>query len=514
MLRTRRGAPAVESDPMVVVLTAVAAADTYEARLDAVLRVVALQTGLPSRHLYFSDPGARRLRLERSATIGAAPHDDPEGGAATEVAAPQVELVRDEGAAVQRIVATPAGPHLATLLTAGTREVGALLAGPVEGNGSAAVRATLAALAPAIGFAIDSARREELQRRELADLHARLDAGRRLQGSALDLDSFLRLVLDLARSATAADAAFIAISDPTGRLHPRASTGLPDGFFDGLDLDPTTGIFDWSPAEFGGALLLRDAEPVAARGIRSLLAVPLTEGDRRLGVLALVNITGGRTFDVESIGLLDAFAHQVRLMLGKSQLFDRFVDEYVATLAGLAEALDARRPWTRGHHRAVTAATDAIANRMGLDSSHVAALRLAARIHDVGMAGTPGDGGGWPADIEHTAVAAAMVDHLPVHPAVPTAIATHHEWYDGWGYPNGLRGDQIPIGGRILAVAELAAELAAGDPVRSPYPSAEIIAELQRRAGTQFDPAVVQAAAEVLPGLDLAALVGQPPTEA
>jgi HD-GYP domain-containing protein (c-di-GMP phosphodiesterase class II) len=480
-----------------------AAAGTYAERLDAVLAVLGERTGLPSRHLYLADEGSRRIHLERSVVVGRAATvtTDQEGGAEAAGPSPQAELPRTDEERAQRVVRTAAGPMLATPLVVGDRYVGALLAGPVDESVPGGVREAATEVAEPAAFVVEAARREETQRRELADLRTRLDTGRRLQGSALELDAFVALLLDLARSATGSDAGFVAIVGDDGVPRVHAETGLPEGFVAGLDLQPDTGIFDWAPAAEGGALLLRDFEAVVARGVRSILAVPLIEGDRPVGIFALVNLTSGGQFDVEALDLLAAFAEQARLMLGNAQLFDRFVDRYLGTLRGLATALDARRPWTHGHHPAVTRISEAVAVELGLDAATVDAVRTAAEIHDVGMAGLAGEA--WSADVEHTAVATSLVEHLPLHPAIAPAIATHHEWYDGWGLPSGLRGDDIPIGGRIIGLAVVAAELLAGDPLRPPYSLRQVVDELERRAGSQFDPRVVAAATTVLPGLGL-----------
>jgi GAF domain-containing protein len=481
----------------------VAADGTYAERLDALLATLGERTGLPSRHLYLADEGSRRIHLERSviASTAATAMASQEGGAEAAGPTPQAELPRSDEERNQRVVRTAAGPMLATPLLVGDRYVGALLAGPVDESVPGGVREAAAEVAEPAAFVVDGARREEAQRRELADLRTRLDTGRRLQGSALELDAFVALLLDLARSATGSDAGFVAIvgDDGVPRLH--AETGLPDDFAPGLDLRPDTGIFDWAPAAEGGALLLRDFEAVVERGVRSILAVPLFDGDRPVGIFALVNLTSGGQFDVEALDLLAAFAEQARLMLGNAQLFDRFVDGYLGTLRGLATALDARRPWTHGHHPIVTRIATAVAAELGLDQATVDAVRTAAEVHDVGMAGMAGEA--WSTDVEHTAVATSLVEHLPLHPAVAPAIATHHEWYDGWGLPNGLRGDDIPIGGRVIGLAVVATELLAGDPLRPPYSLRQVVDELERRAGSQFDPRVVAAATRVLPGLDL-----------
>jgi len=86
------------------------------------------------------------------------------------------------------------------------------------------------------------------------------------------------------------------------------------------------------------------------------------------------------------------------------------------------------------------------------------------------------------------------VEHLPLHPSVAAAVATHHEWMDGWGFPLGLKGDEIPLAGRVLGTAEFLIEQSSGDPVSRPLSPERLAEELERRRGSQFDPPVVSAA--------------------
>ena len=122
----------------------------------------------------------------------------------------------------------------------------------------------------------------------------------------------------------------------------------------------------------------------------------------------------------------------------------------------------------------------------------------ASMIHDVGLAGTGDVEGATDSDIEHPTVGATLVEHLPVHPQLTGAVATHHEWYDGWGFPGGLRGEQIPLGGRILAVAEFVAEMSTDSPIRPAWTADRLVAEIKQRRGTQFDPAVADVAVALL----------------
>lgn len=511
-------------------------AGDYESRLDALLAAFAGLTGLTTAYLYLADESGRRFHLERrrgapaparpspgaaepqTAGVAASPlapaagggpasprppvADGDEGGAGAIVATPPLELPRTEETETAGTLATPVGVLYSLPLEHQGELVGLIQAGPLAGELPARARRRVEAARLPLALAVRQTRGEELLRQRLAAAAAREEAGRRLAGSALDLGRFLDLLLGLALRATRTEAGFVAIVEPGSRRpEVRAEAGLPPGVAERIDLEPESGLFDWTPAA-EGALVLRDSDQAAALGIRSLLAVPLTEGAEPLGIFALVNFGESGTFAEHSLDLLATFAEQIRLMLQNSRLFESFADRYLETVKGLARSLDVRRPHTHGHHEAVGRAAAAIAERIGVGERELEAIRTAGLIHDVGLAGVA-EGGGYEADLEHPAVGASLVEHLPLHPAVAGSIAAHHEWYDGWGFPRGLKGEEIPLGGRILALAEFLAEMAAGDPVRPPWPSERLAAEVAQRRGTHFDPRVADAALHLIDRLPL-----------
>jgi HD-GYP domain-containing protein (c-di-GMP phosphodiesterase class II) len=232
--------------------------------------------------------------------------------------------------------------------------------------------------------------------------------------------------------------------------------------------------------------------------MRSLLAVPLVEGRDPLGVVALVSYGDGGTFDEQSLEMLETFADQIRLMLHNARLFDAFSDRYLETVKGLARSLDARRLHTRGHHEATARAADAIAAALRLGAAEADAVHTAALVHDVGMAAAAGTEGGFESDIEHPTVGASLIEHIPLHRSVASGVATHHEWFDGWGFPQGVRGDAIPLSGRILGVAEFVVEMSTGEEVRPPWSAERLAFELRRRRGSQFDPDIADVAVRLV----------------
>ena len=169
--------------------------------------------------------------------------------------------------------------------------------------------------------------------------------------------------------------------------------------------------------------------------------------------------------------------------------------------AGLARAVDARDAYTGEHSAEVGELAARIAGRMGLPSDETELLRLAGSLHDVGKLAIPEDILRKPGPLSeaerivlerHPQIGFRMLDSLGVEP-VATWVLHHHERWDGSGYPNRLSGSQIPLGARILFVADAFDAMTTDRVYRGRLPDDAAVRELERCAGTQFDPDVVQA---------------------
>ncbi|MBV8480710.1 MAG: HD domain-containing protein [Actinobacteria bacterium] len=472
---------------------ALAWAGAPEERLDAVLALAASLAGMPRAHLYLAAGDERRLHLERTHGISAAPpRGDAEGGAGVALPLPPLELrVADDEDA--RIVPTPEGSFYSLPLRGAGGLVGTIRVGPIaSGKLPRGAEKDLRAAAPELAVVVAAAHEADALGRRADDAEKRVAVGRRLQGSSLETGRFVTLLLRLAVRSSGADGGFVAIADG-GRLTLRASDGLEEYTAAALATDLVEIVTETQSA------FLRDADAAERLGVRSILAVPLIAGVRVEALLALVDLGGGR-LDPASLVLLETLAEHIRLMLGNEQLFDEFVDRYLDTLRGLAESLDARSPATIGHHARVAAIADAVALELGLPSETRDALRTAALVHDVGLAGVAATPDAYIADIEHPTIGAGMLEALPLAPGVVEAVEGHHEWFDGWGFPRGSRGDQLHPLARVLALAEFAVEAAGGDAVQPPWPPARLANEIRERRGSQFDPEVADAAVRLLDG--------------
>jgi putative nucleotidyltransferase with HDIG domain len=183
---------------------------------------------------------------------------------------------------------------------------------------------------------------------------------------------------------------------------------------------------------------------------------------------------------------------------------------YFGAIRALAAALDARDPYTAGHSERVSALAVAMGNALGFAESDLDTLRLGALLHDIGKIGVPDHVLGKPAALTapefeliraHPVVGARILKSIPfLAPHLPI-VELHHERPDGRGYPYGLRGDAIPLAARIVHVADAYDAMTTARAYRPGRPPQEALAELQRGAGTDFDPISVQAIAAALPVL-------------
>jgi diguanylate cyclase (GGDEF)-like protein/putative nucleotidyltransferase with HDIG domain len=174
--------------------------------------------------------------------------------------------------------------------------------------------------------------------------------------------------------------------------------------------------------------------------------------------------------------------------------------------ASLAKAVDARDAYTGSHSERVSALAAQIARRLGLDDAQVELTRLAASLHDLGKLAIPEEILRKPSALNeserlvlqrHPQIGHRMLESLGVEPLAEWVLH-HHERWDGDGYPNRLRGDEIPLGARIIFVADAYDAMTSERVYRQPLSSPEALEELERCAGTQFDPVVVDAFAEEL----------------
>lgn len=177
---------------------------------------------------------------------------------------------------------------------------------------------------------------------------------------------------------------------------------------------------------------------------------------------------------------------------------------YIETIRALAEAVDAKDAYTRGHSERVAVYASRIARELNLDKTMIERVYFSGLLHDVGKIGIPDAIITKPARLtedeyheikKHPEIGAKILEPVEMLSEIAPCVRHHHEWFDGStrGYPDRLRGDQIPLPSRIILVADTVEAMTSNRPYRKVLPLTVVIDELQKYSGRQFDPKVVDA---------------------
>jgi HD-GYP domain-containing protein (c-di-GMP phosphodiesterase class II) len=246
-------------------------------------------------------------------------------------------------------------------------------------------------------------------------------------------------------------------------------------------------------------------ESVRFGSIRSAMCAPIGSKSRLWGVCYVDNVSGDRAFDDEALDFLTAVARQAGLAMENLYLLKeqrRSLESFIGTLAA---TLDARDDTTAGHSARVGAISLGIAREMGLSDPDARAVYYAGLLHDYGKIGVRDD-----VLLKPAQLTPEEYEHVKEHPEhtyrllskirfpedladVPLVAASHHERWDGSGYPRGLKGEQIPLGSRIVAVADAYDAITKERCYSEPIPPTEALAELRMHSGTYFDREVIDA---------------------
>ena len=199
---------------------------------------------------------------------------------------------------------------------------------------------------------------------------------------------------------------------------------------------------------------------------------------------------------------LALFASKAAAAIENSNLYENLKKTYLATVEALANAIEARDSYTRGHTERVYALSRAIAEELGWTADQLGDLKIGALLHDIGKIGVPDSilnkpGPLTPKELEimkrHPEAGARMVDSIPfLKPAIPY-ILYHHERHDGSGYPLGLKGENIPLQGRLLAVVDTMDAITSDRPYRKSRSLDVAMREIMSNSGSQFHPEVIEA---------------------
>jgi putative nucleotidyltransferase with HDIG domain len=364
----------------------------------------------------------------------------------------------------------------------------------------------LAVLADTFNDMTDSLReRSEALTKKVLELAMLYEMSRAL-GSTLDMDDLLGSTLDSALRIFDLDVGYVALRDrESGLLEIRAVRGGDAGDAKGAEAVRSS-MAEWVVRE--GRPLIFNPDPAsteghidALTGAKAALCVPLVSAEGTIGAITVGSSNAEYRFNSDDVRLLSTIGNHVTIAIGNIELFSSLQEAYLATVRSLAAAVDAKDTYTRGHSDKVATYATFIATRMGLSHDQLTALEMAAYLHDIGKIGVPEEillKPGRLTDDEmvqmrhHPLIGANILKPVAFPWAITPIVRHHHEYWDGKGYPAGLKGEEIPLLARILCVADSYEAMTADRPYRKGRTAAEAVEELNRCAGTQFDPAVVE----------------------
>jgi putative nucleotidyltransferase with HDIG domain len=312
----------------------------------------------------------------------------------------------------------------------------------------------------------------------------------------------LSVILDKGMQKLSARSGLFLLVGPEGAGRPEAVTSYGDPLLpEGGAVSPAFAALLFS---LSGPVLV-EASPdlgfLPQQGSGHTLVFPFRVKSQQTGYLVIAPIPDG-CFSEDQIRFVMALASQASGVLHNLHLYRELSDLLFSTLEALSTAIDAKDAYTRGHSTRVAEHAVRTARSMGFAGKALTRLKLAGLLHDFGKVvvsqqilkkGSSLSLGERDDMQRHSAVGAQILGKFKAFAEIVPAVRHHHERWDGQGYPDRLRGEEIPLPGRILAVADAFDAMVTSRPYRARIEPAAAFAELRKNAGTQFDPRVVEA---------------------
>ncbi len=252
-----------------------------------------------------------------------------------------------------------------------------------------------------------------------------------------------------------------------------------------------------------GTLSLRSLALIKMLGSRAFICCPIICEGKSVGLLAVDNRESKRPLVQSDISLLMGIAPIIGISIHNAELLQTRSQQFQSTLKVLAASIDARDYMTAGHSEKVTEYTDAICQAMNLSPEFSEMMRVAALLHDYGKIGVPDFILKKPGRLSseeqalvqtHPGQTREILERIHfegIYRQIPEICWAHHEKMDGSGYPRGLQGDEIPLGSRIIAVADFFEAITSKRHYRDPMPFDIALNLLQDVSGSHLDPEIV-----------------------
>jgi len=329
--------------------------------------------------------------------------------------------------------------------------------------------------------------------------------------STLDVDALLKRIGQSAEQMFLCEASAVMLLDADQKhLFFKMATGEKGGMVTKFRIKVGEGIAGWV-ADKREPLLVNDVskdsrftgqhDEASGFKTRSALCVPMMTGGDLIGVAEVLNKKADAGFTEADKGLLESLASLAALAIANARVVGGFRNFYSNTIEILISAIEARDARMAGHCWRFAQRASSLGRRLGLEGQVLKDLYYSALLHDVGFLKVAG---GWHmsrilimesphTEQTHPMIGADMIKGIDILKGAAGLIVYHHECYDGSGFPRGLKGDQIPLGGHILSVIEHCEEMRMNG-----YSPEQIRATLAEEGGKKFHPDVAKAYMDVL----------------
>jgi len=278
-----------------------------------------------------------------------------------------------------------------------------------------------------------------------------------------------------------------------------------------VKLSTDTGIAGWV-ARHGKPLIVNDVasderfhhgiDQLTGFATRSIICVPMIVHRRVIGVIEVLNKLDGSSFNDQDLEALVSVASTSAMVFENISLQQSLLNSYKSTITALAAAIDAKDPYTCGHSQRVMEYALLGGSSLSLEEADMEILEYAAILHDIGKIGIsdnilikpgPLTDEEWVSMRQHPRIGANILNEIPFLADAKDIILHHHERYDGNGYPGNIGGEEIPMGARLLSVADTYDTITTDRSYRVARDKDFALEELQRCSGTQFCPVAVEA---------------------
>ncbi len=235
---------------------------------------------------------------------------------------------------------------------------------------------------------------------------------------------------------------------------------------------------------------------------QSLLCAPLSVNKKILGVIEILNKQDGTAFNERDLEAVVSVASTAAMAIENTRLYQNMVEANKSVLEATAAAIDAKGPFSRGHSQRVMEYSLKAGAVLSFSPEEMETLEYAGLLHDIGKFAvdssilnktgplTPKE---WEMLRTHPVVGAELLAGIPFLEKASILVLNHHEKYDGKGYPNGIKGEDIPLGARIIAVANAFDAMTNDRSFCSARPIEDAVKELHENSGIQFCPVAVKA---------------------